>query len=186
MEKYLGGIMTFVLVAVFSGMTFAADPFIPSKGDKITPATKPLLSPEKGKELQKQTERRPGLSPTLPENIGVITGNIEVFDSPRGGCTSMKFQLQDNDIAVPSSNLFLYRISTPDPLSTGHGYKISNLRPGVHIISMKTSGNCAGFHWTPDNYRIVLTFPDHMKMERKNFVYKRKWNKFKAPVKPIK
>ena len=161
MEKYLGGIMTFVLVALFSGMTFAADPLIPSK-------------------------RRPGLSPTLPENIGVITGNIEVFDSPRGGCTSMKFQLQDNDIAVPSSNLFLYRISTPDPLSTGHGYKISNLRPGVHIISMKTDGNCSGFRWTPANYRIELTFPNHMKTEGKNFVYKRERTKFKTPVKPIK
>ena len=146
--------MTFVLVAMFSGMTFAAGPLTPSK-------------------------RR-------PENSGVITGNIEVFDSPRGGCTSMKFQLQHNDIAVPSSNLFLYMISTPDPLSTGHGYKISNLRPGVHTISMKTAGICAGFHWTPDNYRMKFAFPDNMKAEGKNFVYKRKWNKFKAPVKPIK
>jgi hypothetical protein len=185
MKKLMSGIVSLVLVTVFSGMAFADDPFTPSKDSKVIPATKPLLSPEKGQALQEQTEKRPGPAADLPQNVGVISGTIEVFDTPRGGCSSVRFQLEDNDLIVPASNLFLYRTSTSDPLSTGHGYKISNLRPGVHIISMKTSGECAGFQWAPVNSRIELTFPDRMKAEERNFVYKRVPAKFIKPFKPI-
>ena len=30
----------------------------------------------------------PGPKISLPKNIGVITGKIEIFDTPRGGCTA--------------------------------------------------------------------------------------------------
>jgi hypothetical protein len=116
----------------------------------------------------------PGPKISLPKNIGVITGKIEIFDTPRGGCTAARNpRLLDNEIPVPGDLLFLYRVSTPNPLSTGYGYEIKSRKPGIHKIAVQLDGECPEFRWFPNSREVELKYPKEMKASGQDFTYRR-------------
>ena len=140
--------------AVFSLITFAcqtsAAPAVPAPKGKITKKV------------------------VLPKRLGQITGNITLYDTPRGGCTALHGTpiFFDNNVKVESRRIFLRRIPTGNPRTTGLSYVIKNLRAGSHRVSILMAGqkSCPKFGWRPRQHTVRLGPPKY-KATRVNFVF---------------
>lgn len=137
------------------------------------------------------SHRTPGgiVKPEAGKRMGKLTVRFELFDSRRGGCTTLSGHPSvrvDGTLVSPGPPNLGRVYSTGNTLSSGYQLEISPIPAGRHEVSVSVAGGCGGFGWQPSARQRVNLIEGNRYTGVVKFTYNRVFSVQppKVPIKP--